>query len=294
MLPYLQYLPAFEAAARLGSVRQAAGELNLSPSAVSLQLKKLGEATGIALFRKSGRNVVLTQAGRDFSQAVAISLGQIDTATRTSRRAAAGEQPVSLSVSVPTALGIAWLTAAIIGFAEGHGISKLSIDEAMTAAEVDWTRNDIAVVYDNPPFTGKHWRLLGEVRLSAVCAPTLLSRLDLRNRERKLSAVTLLHEDDGAQWRRWQAQAGIAWGGESDVYFDSFGIVLQAARDGFGVALSDEVVSARDLDEGRLVQPLQIGVAALHNYYCLCPEAKRDSAEIDYFINWLIGESSGP
>ena len=131
MLPYLQYLPAFEAAARLGSVRQAAGELNLSPSAVSLQLKKLGEATGIALFRKSGRNVVLTQAGRDFSQAVAISLGQIDTATRTSRRAAAGEQPVSLSVSVPTALGIAWryptfreglaqIVATTVGARTGH------------------------------------------------------------------------------------------------------------------------------------------------------------------------------
>lgn len=65
-LPYLQYLPAFEATARLGGVRQAAEELNLSPSAISLQLKKLSDATGIILFRKSGRNVALTQAGRDF------------------------------------------------------------------------------------------------------------------------------------------------------------------------------------------------------------------------------------
>ena len=71
--PYLQYLPAFEATARLGGVRHAAEELNLSPSAISLQLKKLSDATGIILFQKSGRNVALTQAGKDFSQAVAIS-----------------------------------------------------------------------------------------------------------------------------------------------------------------------------------------------------------------------------
>lgn len=271
MLPYLQYLPAFEAAARLGSVRQAAGELNLSPSAVSLQLKKLGEATGIALFRKSGRNVVLTQAGRDFSQAVAISLGQIDTATRTSRRAAAGEQPVSLSVSVPTALGIAWLTAAIIGFAEGHGISKLSIDEAMTAAEVDWTRNDIAVVYDNPPFTGKHWRLLGEVRLSAVCAPTLLSRLDLRNRERKLSAVTLLHEDDGGEWAKWSVAARIGLEGNTHVRVNSVAQAIASAIQGRGVALVSDVLTRNALNEGRLIQPFPTTINAAREYYIVSP-----------------------
>jgi LysR family transcriptional regulator, glycine cleavage system transcriptional activator len=54
-LAFLHYLPAFEAVARLSSMREAAEELNLSPSAISLQIKKLSEATGIALFEKSGR-----------------------------------------------------------------------------------------------------------------------------------------------------------------------------------------------------------------------------------------------
>ena len=75
------------------------------------------------------------------------------------------------------------------------------------------------------------------------------------------------------------------------MYFDDFGIVQQAARDGFGVALSDEVVSARDLDEGRLVQPLQLSVPAVHNYYCICAEAKRETAAVGYFNNWLIEEA---
>lgn len=69
---YLQYLRAFEAAARLGSVRKATEELNLSPSAISLQLKKLREAAGIVLFDKSGRSVVLSHQGKEFSQVVAM------------------------------------------------------------------------------------------------------------------------------------------------------------------------------------------------------------------------------
>lgn len=78
------------------------------------------------------------------------------------------------------------------------------------------------------------------------------------------------------------------------MYFDDFGIVLQAARDGFCVALSDETVSARDLDEGRLVQPLQLSVPAVHNYYCICAEAERKTAEVSGFINRLIEEAVTP
>jgi len=58
---------------------------------------------------------------------------------------------------------IAWLTATIVDFAQSHGISNLTINEAITAAEVDWAENDLAIVYDNPPFTGKYWRSLSEV-----------------------------------------------------------------------------------------------------------------------------------
>ena len=270
LLPYLQYLPAFEATARLGGVRQAAGELNLSPSAVSLQLKKLGDATGIVLFRKSGRNVALTQAGKDFSQAVAISLGQLDAAARLSRRRMSGEQPISLSVSLPTALGIAWLTATIVGFAEAQGIANLTINEAVTAADVDWERNDFAIVYDNPPFAGKYWRALSEVRLCAVCAPTLFPRLELRNRERRLSSVALLHEDDGGEWAKWSVAARIALDGNPRVRVTSVAQAIASAVQGRGVALVSDVLTRNYLSEGRLIQPFPTTINAAREYYIVC------------------------
>ena len=268
--PYLQYLPAFEATARLGGVRHAAEELHLSPSAVSLQLKKLSDATGIVLFQKSGRNVVLTHAGKDFSQAVALSLGQLDTATRASRQNTSGDQPAALSVSVPTALGIAWLTAAVVDFAESHGISNLTINEAITAAEVDWERNDLAIVYDNPPFTGKYWRSLSEVRLYAVCAPTLFPRLDLRHRERKLSSVALLHEDDGGEWAKWSVAARIGFENNTRVRVNSVAQAIASAVQGRGVALVSDVLTRNYLSEGRLIQPFSTTINAAREYYIVC------------------------
>lgn len=268
--PYLQYLPAFEATARLGGVRHAAEELNLSPSAISLQLKKLSDATGIVLFQKSGRNVALTQAGKDFSQAVSISLGQLDTATRASRKITAGGQLMSLSVSVPTALGIAWLTAAIVDFAESLGIANLTINEAITAADVDWSNSDIAIVYDNPPFVGKYWRLLSEVRLCAVCAPTLFPRLDLRNRERKLSSVALLHEDNGGEWTKWSVAARIGLEDNTRVRVNSVAQAIASAVQGRGVALVSDVLTRNYLSDGRLIQPFSTTINAAREYYIVC------------------------
>lgn len=268
--PYLQYLPAFEATARLGGVRHAAEELNLSPSAISLQLKKLSDATGIVLFQKAGRNVALTQAGKDFSQAVSISLGQLDTATRASRKTAAGGQLVSLSVSVPTALGIAWLTATLVDFAESLGIANLTINEAILAADVDWSKSDLAIVYDNPPFAGKYWRLLSEVRLCAVCAPTLFPRLDLRNRDRKLSSVALLHEDDGGEWTKWSVSARIGLEDNTRVRVNSVAQAIASAVQGRGVALVSDVLTRHYLSDGRLIQPFSTTINAAREYYIVC------------------------
>ncbi len=56
-------LRSFAAVAEVGGVTKAAGFLNLTQSAVSMQLKRLEEALGIPLLERSGRGVSLTAAG---------------------------------------------------------------------------------------------------------------------------------------------------------------------------------------------------------------------------------------
>lgn len=287
---YLKYLPAFEAIVRLGGVRHAAEELNLSPGAISLQIRKLGEATGIALFQRAGRRIVLTRAGKDFSQAVAISLGQLDTAARASRETTSASQPASLSISVPTALGMAWLAAAIVDFAQSQGISDLAINEAIGAADVDWESNDLAVVYDNPPFMGKCWRLLSEVRLCAVCSPTLLPQLELRNRDRKLKSVTLLHEDDGGEWARWSVAARIGIESNMHVRVNSMVQAIASAVQGRGVALASDVLTRGYLADGRLIQPFSPTVNAARGYYILYEESRANDPTLRALIDHMASQ----
>lgn len=59
-----QHLLYFWAVARRGSVAAAASELRLSAPTLSAQIRKLEEAVGEKLLRRSGRRILLTDAGR--------------------------------------------------------------------------------------------------------------------------------------------------------------------------------------------------------------------------------------
>src|SRR5439155_5912220 len=62
-LPPLPTLRSFEAVARTGSVSRAAGELSVTHSAVSHQIRRLEEFVGLPLVERNGRGIRLTPAG---------------------------------------------------------------------------------------------------------------------------------------------------------------------------------------------------------------------------------------
>ncbi|CAM5310409.1 Glycine cleavage system transcriptional activator [Mycolicibacterium aubagnense] len=287
-LAFLPYLKAFEAVSRLGTLRGAADELHLSPSAISLQLRKLGDATGIVLFERDGRNVALTEAGRDFSRTVSQALAQLSAAVRNSGRHDIHGATRSLSVSLPTALGVAWLSSAVVEFAESRGISNLTINEAIVADAVDWERSDIAIVYDNPPFPGRSWRLLSEVQLKTVCSPVLFPRLDLQHRERRLNGITLLHEDDGQEWNKWAIAARVDLQGSARVRVPSVAHAVSSAVQGRGIALLSNVLTGSYLNEGRLIQPFSTAINAARAYYFVSAADRADDPLLRAFIARMI------
>ena len=66
-LPPLNALKAFEAAARHLSVKKAAVELNVTPAAVSHQIRTLEEYLDVQLFHRYNRALELTSAAHDYA-----------------------------------------------------------------------------------------------------------------------------------------------------------------------------------------------------------------------------------
>lgn len=293
--PPLHNFKVFESVARLGSLAAAAVELHVTVGAVSQQVKALQASLGIELFEKRGRQLVLTANGRLLQKHVANAIGEISSAVTAMQSGSDAEQDVvEITLSIPPAEGVEWLTTPLLHFMEASDSVRVNVITAPGMPQVDWRRADVAVIYGSPPWPGVWWRLMHGIRMTPVCSPQYLRGPKAIRQVTDLARHRLLHEDTGSQWQQWLADAGCSLICKEDIYFEDFGMVLQAARDGFGVALSDELVSARDLDEGRLVRPLPSTVPALHNYYVACRESARERPEIRAFINWLLATAGQP
>ena len=294
LVPPLHALRVFESVSRLGNLGAAAAELHITVGAVSHQLRSLQEKLEVRLFEKLGRRLVLTRRGKQLQQVVSAAIASIGAGIRDLSSNDEGlAKSAVLNLSLPPTLTQTWMSGRIFRFLEENPSVRLNVQFSGRFEAVDWRRTDAAVVYGNPPWPGYWWHMLHGILLTPVCSPQMLrGRLGIRS-PADIVCHRLLHEDDGSEWKRWLAQARVPYPGEPDVYFADFGMIMQAARDGHGVALVDDVIASRDLDEGRLVQPISLSVPAAKNYHVICPEQNLKVPAIRLFVDWLVGEVDG-
>src|SRR5262245_37248924 len=116
-LPPLSALRAFEAAARHGSFKHAASELSVTPTAIATQIRSLEEHTGLTLFERKVRKVVLSEAGvqlypvlRDGFDAFEAALGRLSQA----------KNRAQVTISATNAFTVRWLVPRVAGFRRLH------------------------------------------------------------------------------------------------------------------------------------------------------------------------------
>ncbi len=287
----LGYLRAFEAVARLGHVGAAAVELNLTAGAVSQQIRKLQSSLEVELFEREGRRIRLTPRGSELRRTVAVALDDLGACVNTLAAKPALKQADTLRLSVPPALGVAWLTSAMFDFCTTSGLATFRMTTALDMAQIDWRQTDVAVTYGTPPKEGFAWRLIATVRLRPICSPSLL------NSAKGLRSLTdvvdqwLLHEDDGTEWRRWLAAAKVGRAPQYNAYFGTLMMAIAAALEGRGLALVSDLLAQDYLRSGRLVRPYNTGVEATRSYYCICPEARVHEPLIERFMEWITSAS---
>ena len=288
-MPPLGALRAYEAAARHLSFTLAAEELNVTPSAISHQVKALERWLGVPLFRRFNRALALTEDGRAYLPAVGAALDGISDATM---RLLHGEVSRALTVSTLTSFAAGWLVPRLKGFRAAWP----DIDVRLMLSEelVDFRRDgvDLAIRYGGGAWPGvRAVRFLTE-DIFPVCSPGLLAREPLYT-PADLARHTLLHDDMPADWGTWLGAAGVAG---VDVArgprFDQSNLVIQSAIDGEGVALGRSALVADALADGRLVRPFAISLPAQYAHYIVCPEAVIDRPAIRAFSDWLLQEAA--
>jgi LysR family glycine cleavage system transcriptional activator len=113
ILPSLNWLRVFEAAARNQSFARAGKELNMSAAAVSQQVLALETHLGRPLFERSANRIELTQDGTDFLPTVQMSLSAIQSKAN----AMFGRQRVEkVTLFASQLMSLSWLPKVLAAF----------------------------------------------------------------------------------------------------------------------------------------------------------------------------------
>ena len=289
-LPPLSALRAFEAAARHLSFTRAAGELHVTQTAISHQIRGLEEHLGVRLFRRLPRGLLLTEEGQSYLPAVRDAFDRIDAATGELIAARAGGR---LTASMIPSFAARWLVPRLGRFRSAHPEIDLRISASVHL--VDFAREDvdIAIRMGRGHYPGLRVdRLFGEA-LIPVCSPALLEGSRPLRRPEDLRHHVLLHDDDYTGWRLWLELAGVAGvDPRRGLTFSDSGMVVQAATEGQGVALARVALAAWDLAAGRLIRPFEVSIARDLAYYLVCPEASAERPRITAVRAWLLAEAA--
>ena len=159
----LRQLEAFRALASSGSVARAATELGRTQSAVSMALRDLQQALGVALVRRSGRGLLLTAAGERLLPRADELLLRVDDLQRESASPADAAAGGRLAVGATRSIGVALLPQLVTDYrrADDRGRFALAIGNTEEVlARVASYELDVAFVEGeviDPAFQRERW-----------------------------------------------------------------------------------------------------------------------------------------
>lgn len=295
-LPPLNALRAFEVAARHMSISQAALELRVTPAAISHQIRLLEDHVGLPVFVRNGRGLALTDAGaaglRDLREGFARLAAAMDAID------SLGEAGV-LSVSVAPSFASKWLLPRLETFQRAHPEIDVHVSASMQITDFVKDGTDLAIRYGAGRYSDLSVERLLAESVVPVCSPDYLAAHGPFDAPTDLVEATLLHDDSPdndpscPNWEMWLSAAGAR---DIDAArgprFNQSSLVIEAALLGRGVALAKTALAARDLRQGRLVQPFSAAVKVDFAYYIVAPRAKLNLPKVSYFIDWLRREAS--
>ncbi|MBL0143293.1 MAG: transcriptional regulator GcvA [Betaproteobacteria bacterium] len=307
-LPPLNALRAFEAAARHLSFKRAAEELFVTPAAISQQVKTLEDYLGVELFRRLTRAIELTPAAQAMLPRVREGFDCFAAGLAHARRA---EERGRIAVAAPPNFVARWLMPRLRSFTSSYPQFDLriigtlrAIDNPERDSRTDPGREDaeaqVAVRYGMGEYPGAVVDLLFRPYYVPVCSPKLLGRGPPLRKPADLRLHTLIHDDSSPGdeerpgWEEWLAITGAKGVDASrGPRFSNASLVHEAAIDGVGVALALRPLVDSDIEEGRLVVPIERAVPTRFAYYLVTPEALIAHPAANTFRRWLGAQAEG-
>lgn len=278
----------FHAVARSGSITRAAEELGVTPSAVSQQVQVLEVSLGTALVGRSGRNVMLTEAGQRFFEMIG---GEVERIAEATQRMRGIRTVTTLTVRATPSLSTKWLLPRLATFIDAHPEIELRLDGTNEPTVFQKESVDIEIRHSATPPPGLFSEGLVLEHFRPVCSPSFAGpgslRADLLAEHRLIHSVK-----SQMQWSQWFGLAGIQprdrW---RRLLFDRTHMALDAAAAGLGIALESDLMMWGEWASGRLTCPvIEPPAASLVTQWITCPPDYLRHGRVQAFLSWIRRE----
>ena len=289
-LPPLTALRAFEAAARHMSFQRAAAELNVTPAALSYQIKALEADLGQPVFRRLNRAVELTEAGRCLAPGAADAFTTLSSAWRSTKRLT---DSGVLTVTAGPAFTSKWLAPRMYDFAQAHKEIELRFLATLRIIDFDRDEVDVAIRFGLGHDKEVYSRPLIDEWMTPMMTPEMAKNIDTPE---KLALATLIHDDSisffkvPTGWDAWCKAADVNVDTSHGPRFSQADHAIDAAIAGAGVVLGRVSLATRALEAGRLVAPFEVGLISEAQFRFICPPGNEKRPHIAAFEAWVLEE----
>lgn len=293
LLPPLNALRAFGVVGRHLSFGRAAKELHVTPAAVSQQIKNLESFLRVQLFRRQGRRVVLTEAGREFLPGIENGFSELKSAVRQLREA---DNVKYISCSTVGAFASRWLVPRLARWITAHPEIDIRISATGELVGFDAQGIDLAIRLGAGDEPGLYTELLQRDEVVPLCSPMLLEQEPPLQQPADLHHHQLIHFTPptgqlNTRWADWLDIANVADVDPKRGLFLNDGMAaLNAAIAGQGVVLAPRLIASDDLAMSTLIIPFDIALPTQLAWYIVMPKTNLKRPEIAAFRDWLLAE----
>ncbi|MGE0870518.1 MAG: LysR family transcriptional regulator [Kofleriaceae bacterium] len=256
MLPDLESLRCFEAAATHLSFRVAANAVALSPAAFGDRIKRLEDQLSVALFMRTTRRVALTPAGH---QLLPQARRVLEEAARCMEVVHERAAAYDLTIGTRFELGLSWITPALQRLHTRRPERTLHLVFGDSADLVNRARNallDAVITSARVVTTGLSYEVLHEEDYVFVGSASLIARKPLSRGEHASEHVLIDGAPDLPLFRYFldSIERRDTWSFGKLEYLGTIGAIRLRVLQNAGVAVLPKYFVDRDLRAERLVR----------------------------------------
>jgi DNA-binding transcriptional LysR family regulator len=280
--PSARALTALSLLASLGSLREAADRLGVTRSALSHRIAELEKSLGVALVRKTGRRLELTEDGERLLASMGDALERIDDAIKPFQR-----DRGQIRLSTVATFASHWLIPRVAEFQARH--PRIEVAIFTTTRAVDLGREDIdcAIRHGRGAWKGLVSTLLFEETLMPIAAISVADRLTASPSWQGIPLIRA--KSRFMDWSKWQKsdrrfpRRPAKW-----LTVETRAQALDAALAGAGIALMDMAYIVTHVAAGNVKplaeRPLQLPTG----YYFVHAANARNLHLLALFRDWVV------